>query len=239
MAPEYSPIQPTTTQSEYGGGVRPAMADGVASFQPTTTAVSMSSTSVPSEPISLFANSGDPEIGDPFLAGYPPLQPTPLTGAQPLANREEMVYPTTSPIANYAGSPDSSHGGAIGVGVRPPQPHLMSPTVSSLMPNSYAAELDPSSAYGRGGMPGMHQGYVGEPSFGMKNDAMRYEMQQRSAAFDMFPHSRTISARRGPFKNHDQREQTAHTRKIGSCIRCRMQRIRVSANFFCCLLSII
>lgn len=34
--------------------------------------------------------------------------------------------------------------------------------------------------------------------------------------------------KRGPFKTLDLREQTAQTRKIGSCIRCRMQRIRVS-----------
>ncbi|KAK1780599.1 hypothetical protein QBC45DRAFT_450065 [Copromyces sp. CBS 386.78] len=224
---EYSPLPPTT-QHEYGG-VRPAMVDGVASFQPTTT-VSMSSTSVPSDPISLFAGGGGPEVGDSFLASYPPLQPTPLTGAQPLATREEMIYPTTSPIANYDGLPDSSRAAGTGAGVRPPQLHLMSPTATSLMSNSYPAELDPS-VYGRSGsIPGIHQGYMGEQAFGAKNDAMRYEMQQRPTAFDMFPHSRTISARRGPFKNHDQREQTAHTRKIGSCIRCRMQRIRCNLD---------
>jgi hypothetical protein len=36
--------------------------------------------------------------------------------------------------------------------------------------------------------------------------------------------------KRGPFKDPNLREQTAQTRKIGSCIRCRMQRIRVSNN---------
>lgn len=36
------------------------------------------------------------------------------------------------------------------------------------------------------------------------------------------------SRKRGPFKDPDLREQTARTRKIGSCIRCRMQRKRVS-----------
>jgi hypothetical protein len=35
------------------------------------------------------------------------------------------------------------------------------------------------------------------------------------------------AARRGPFKSNDEREKTAQTRKIGSCVRCRMQRIRV------------
>ncbi|KHE78557.1 hypothetical protein GE21DRAFT_1223026 [Neurospora crassa] len=225
---EYSPLPPTT-QHDYGG-VRPAMVDGVASFQPTTP-VSMSSTSVPSDPINLFGDGSDPEIRDPFLASYPPLQPTPLTGMQPLTTREEMIYPTTSPIANYDGSPDSSRAAVKNAGVRPPQPHLGSPTVTSLISSSYLAELDPS-VYGRtGSMPGTHQGYdMTEQAFGVRNDAIRYEIQQRSSAFDMFPQSRTISARRGPFKNHDQREQTAHTRKIGSCIRCRMQRIRCNLD---------
>jgi hypothetical protein len=34
--------------------------------------------------------------------------------------------------------------------------------------------------------------------------------------------------KRGPFKDPSLREQTAQTRRMGSCIRCRMQRIRVS-----------
>ncbi|EKJ75419.1 hypothetical protein FPSE_04438 [Fusarium pseudograminearum CS3096] len=36
--------------------------------------------------------------------------------------------------------------------------------------------------------------------------------------------------KRGPFKDPNLREQTAQTRKIGSCIRCRMQRIRCENN---------
>lgn len=33
---------------------------------------------------------------------------------------------------------------------------------------------------------------------------------------------------RGPFLDIELRQQTAETRRIGSCIRCKMQRIRVS-----------
>ncbi|KAK5990690.1 Satratoxin biosynthesis SC3 cluster transcription factor SAT20-like protein [Cladobotryum mycophilum] len=36
--------------------------------------------------------------------------------------------------------------------------------------------------------------------------------------------------KRGPFRDQNLREQTAQTRKIGSCIRCRMQRIRCEHN---------
>lgn len=36
--------------------------------------------------------------------------------------------------------------------------------------------------------------------------------------------------KRGPFTDPSLRQETAHTRRIGCCIRCRMQRIRVSSQ---------
>lgn len=61
-----------------------------------------------------------------------------------------------------------------------------------------------------------------------------------SGTFDYFPlvpqgsdlalmprHDKPPPTRRGPFKDLQKREKTAQVRKIGSCIRCRMQRIRV------------
>ncbi|KAL2759209.1 hypothetical protein ACRALDRAFT_1062235 [Sodiomyces alcalophilus JCM 7366] len=46
----------------------------------------------------------------------------------------------------------------------------------------------------------------------------------------VFPNQKPPAARRGPFKDPEKREQTAQTRRIGSCIRCRMQRIRCQSN---------
>lgn len=37
-----------------------------------------------------------------------------------------------------------------------------------------------------------------------------------------------ISGRRGPFKDDQERAQTKLTRRLGACIRCRLQKIRVS-----------
>ena len=54
---------------------------------------------------------------------------------------------------------------------------------------------------------------------------------QQSTLDILQPHQR--GGKRGPFKDQNLREQTAQTRRMGSCIRCRMQRIRVS---FCPLL---
>jgi hypothetical protein len=50
---------------------------------------------------------------------------------------------------------------------------------------------------------------------------------ENKPSFDILqPNQR--GGKRGPFRDPSLREQTAQTRKIGSCIRCRMQRIRVS-----------
>lgn len=43
----------------------------------------------------------------------------------------------------------------------------------------------------------------------------------------MTPTQKPAPTRRGPFKDPQARIRTAQTRKMGSCIRCRMQRIRV------------
>ncbi|RDA89737.1 hypothetical protein CP533_1053 [Ophiocordyceps camponoti-saundersi (nom. inval.)] len=50
-----------------------------------------------------------------------------------------------------------------------------------------------------------------------------------SSSFDVIlPDQR--GGKRGPFKDPKLREQTAQTRKTGSCIRCRMQRIRCESD---------
>jgi len=59
-----------------------------------------------------------------------------------------------------------------------------------------------------------------------RNDVSRDEQQPN---FDILqPNQR--GGKRGPFTDPTLREQTAQTRKMGSCIRCRMQRIRCEHN---------
>jgi hypothetical protein len=48
--------------------------------------------------------------------------------------------------------------------------------------------------------------------------------------YDILAPGQRGGGKRGPFKTLDLREQTAQTRRIGSCIRCRMQRIRCDRN---------
>lgn len=52
---------------------------------------------------------------------------------------------------------------------------------------------------------------------------------QTDDLYIMTPNQKKPAAtKRGPFKDPQKRLRTAQTRKMGSCIRCRMQRIRVS-----------
>jgi hypothetical protein len=55
--------------------------------------------------------------------------------------------------------------------------------------------------------------------------------QQGSGLEVVMANQKPPITKRGPFRNQEKRKQTAHVRKIGSCIRCRMQRIRVSEIF--------
>lgn len=107
-------------------------------------------------------------------------------------------------------------------------------------PNQYSSTLvgvssGSSSLYfhdeGSSSGPQPHQ-YTGLPRGsqkgffpGPRNEVSRQDQQSN---FDILqPNQR--GGKRGPFKDPGLREQTAQTRRIGSCIRCRMQRIRVGS----------
>lgn len=156
----------------------------------------------------------------PYLANYPPLQPTRVMTMQPPANREEMVYPTSIPTEG-PNAPD--------LGIRD-QSHMMRPPTGApnVVPGPYDAEVDSPPFARHGGYVGYPPRYESMSAYEIKADPDDLDMHGGSNALDVFP-QRTLPARRGPFKDFDQRERTARTRKIGSCIRCRMQRIRVSA----------
>lgn len=79
------------------------------------------------------------------------------------------------------------------------------------------------------------------PQFISSNGYTSPEEAAKSESFDCFPlvtqggslalmrpNQKPPATKRGPFKDLQKREKTAQVRKIGSCIRCRMQRIRVS-----------
>jgi hypothetical protein len=152
------------------------------------------------------------------------MRPTSVTGIQPPTGREEMIYPVTSPVTVT----DGSNGGS------PQASSLESVSLqSSSLGNGYAASALPTNYDEEKALMSL-----APPGFPILN----LELEQRSAgalpdnqdripSLNFCPPQRSTPVKRGPFKDQDQREKTALTRKIGSCIRCRMQRIRVSIVF--------
>ncbi|KAK0734452.1 hypothetical protein B0T26DRAFT_737127 [Lasiosphaeria miniovina] len=221
----YQPL-PTTASYDYDaarpafdGGMLPIQSHGQASFNSSPIASDQTGIFACDEP-ALFALAG----------GYPPMQPNRVMGTQPQMSREEMVYPVPPVTVKYDSNVDTPRNGTD---LRVPiQSHLMSPSVrpSNSVPGPYNAELDspPFSRYTS--FVGLPPRYHSSQSYEVKGDPDGLELQGRSATFDLFPHQRTLPARRGPFTDRDKRDKTALTRKMGSCIRCRMQRIRCNLD---------
>lgn len=212
---------PTTASFDYDVS-RPVLDAPVVSLQPQPQP-QLASTPVTPDQATLFAC--DDALMAQYLATYPPLQPDRVMALQPPANRE-MIYPGTSQTMKYDNTPESSRNMA-GLGIQD-QPQMINSAVGpNTMSSPYPPE-DTSPSFSRDGGFMRLQRYSSLQGFEVKDDPDGLDMHGRSATFDLFPHQRTLPARRGPFKDHGQREKTARTRKIGSCIRCRMQRIRVS-----------
>jgi hypothetical protein len=182
-------------------------------------------TPIAADPAALFA-CDDSALMAQYLASYPPLEPSRVMAVQTPPNREEMVYPVAPAASKYNTGPEGS-GAAAGVGLQS-QPHLMNPPIGpTSLQDPYSGEVGPGSFGRQDGYARAHPRYSSIQGFEVKDDPDSLDVQGRPA-FDLFPHPRTLPARRGPFKDSGQRELTARTRKLGSCIRCRMQRIRVS-----------
>lgn len=172
---------------------------------------------------------------------YPVLQPVNYLSTQPPVSQEPMGY---QPFNMQPGIPKSET-----------SPTFMKPEgvehdylPINLHVSPTAAPHTVETDYSNTGMV--------EPKSGSyaHHDMVRYQGQQRyhlshgygpsegvqSEHFDYFPlasqgsgvelappnHKPQVT-KRGPFKDPQKRAKTAQVRKIGSCIRCRMQRIRV------------
>lgn len=181
----------------------------------------------------LFA-CDDPSVVAQYLQ-YTPLQPTrTILGVQPSTIAEEMLYPETPSRSQCLSSPEGLLGTGFGL-----QGHdelaesrdSNTGMVSALATTATPPPLSHRTTYGDA--PAHYDTVHGraDPDSLLTGGPEVLEMPARSDFGVVYnPHQRTPSARRGPFKDHEKREKTAHTRRIGSCIRCRMQRIRVSLS---------
>lgn len=164
-------------------------------------------------PPNLFA-SNSPLVAQQTYSDYTILQPnrslaTAQWAVQPTTSSEGMVYPGPVPCQGY-----------------PAQPGMQSssPISPSNVPTGAQVFASSSSEGPR------RQYSVTQVHVHAEMEASRMHTQSRELDF-VPPNQRPPPARRGPFRNQHDREKTAETRRIGSCIRCRMQRIRVSQQF--------
>lgn len=73
-------------------------------------------------------------------------------------------------------------------------------------------------------------GYVHDNGLGSEQVEHCQVVSQGNGLEVVMANHKPPGTKRGPFKNQEKRQQTAYVRKIGSCIRCRMQRIRVGED---------
>lgn len=223
-SPEYQPL-PTTASYDYGDG-RPMLDAALVSIQPQSQP-SLVPTPVTPDPTAMFP-CDDPGLMARYFPSYPPLQPVRVTGFQPATSREEMVYPGNSPIAKYDNHTDNPHGAPV-LGIQGQHYLVDSSRQTATMPLAYGAG-EPSSYDGHGSFMNLASPCNLIHGLDTKQGVENLGVPDGSAVLDLFPPHKTTPVKRGPFKDQDQREKTALTRKMGSCIRCRMQRIRVRAR---------
>jgi hypothetical protein len=213
--------QPLLTPPSYDYDDRrpPALDTAVVSVQPQAQA-SLLPTPVTSDPGALYP-CDHPALMAQYLSNYPPLQPERVMGLQPATSREEMIYPSVSPIVKFEGSADSPPD-ASGIGIQPPP---YGPPQTGAVPTPYPIG-EPSPYEGHGMVMNLPSRFHPIQCF----DVVPGTENAGAQDLDFFPAHRTTPVKRGPFKDQDSREKTALTRKMGSCIRCRMQRIRCNLD---------
>ncbi|KAK4191761.1 hypothetical protein QBC35DRAFT_512245 [Podospora australis] len=142
---------------------------------------------------------------------YPPLQPDRVVGFQPHTGKEEMIYPSPP---------------AYGIATQPytTSPSIKSETASATYFGSAGGQTSPYEHHHDGfpnvPMPGQFQQFQGYGS-GESGDS---HMEVQAGSMVLAPHKGP--SKRKAFSDPELRAKTAQTRKLGSCIRCRMQRIR-------------
>ncbi|KAI5861841.1 hypothetical protein GGS23DRAFT_134284 [Durotheca rogersii] len=157
---------------------------------------------MPPDQTHLFTSNAPP-TASPMMPNYPILQPSRPMNIQPSTSGEGMVYPEALTHQQYFSQPDLHHG---------------LPQMENHVMGAQAYNPPSSRQYG-----------MSEDISPQEVDRNRIASQPRELDI-AHPSQRPPPARRGPFKTNDAREKTAETRRIGSCIRCRMQRIRCETN---------
>lgn len=162
-----------------------------------------------------------------YLPAYPALQPDAQPAVTQPVNGEQLVY-SNPPLPEYYTESQ------LGRPVPYVEGQVMGTAVVSAAPFNEAMPMHRPTSEPDGAAPqySVVPAYDGHGHV-MIGDGSDQAIMYHDARYDVMmanPMNRP-AARRGPFKNNDDREKTAQTRKMGSCVRCRMQRIRVWSSF--------
>ncbi|KAI8623895.1 hypothetical protein F5Y19DRAFT_468238 [Xylariaceae sp. FL1651] len=167
--------------------------------------------STPSQDQSNVFACNNAVVAQQMYPDYPVLQSDRSMTVQPTTSRESMIYPGTVPSQRY-----------------PEQSELQPSSPAS--PSNHIMRVQPFTTPSSEGPEGSGRRYsTSQAQVNTEVDRARMPGQHRDLDI-VHPHQRPPPARRGPFRNQHDRERTAETRRIGSCIRCRMQRIRCETN---------
>ncbi|KAK8138442.1 hypothetical protein PG984_001822 [Apiospora sp. TS-2023a] len=148
-----------------------------------------------------------------LISNYPTLQPTQPTSVQPSTRREGMVYPVKSSLEEYSVPAPAVPAPSQEDDTAPDRRDAQYPSATRFERHESDASQYPSSA-----------------SLSSPVDEKSFPRPDSHSVSMMTSYQKAPVSKRGPFKNNEVREQTAETRRIGSCIRCRMQRIRCETN---------
>jgi hypothetical protein len=211
----------------------------------------------PLEPTGLKAPAAsfvdDGSIASRYLDSYTPLQPQGRSVMAHPGSRDALAFANTvvpDGMTEYYGSAQTAESPVSGPPGGPPELAR-----GSFVPGHVMTPEQPQSHMGFGEMVPFHraatiQAPAPAPRYPMAAPLPYNNRDPTSVAPDLGPGghgapgagigvggqiqmynaSSRPTAKRGPFKTTDEREKTAQTRKIGSCVRCRMQRIRCEIN---------
>ncbi|PKS06558.1 hypothetical protein jhhlp_007306 [Lomentospora prolificans] len=173
-----------------------------------------------------------------YLPNYPALQPSPQPEMDQNDNRGQLNFNTHSSVSDYYVNDNQlTTSVALDTDISRPGSMVQEHPISAVQCSPQFSDALPQP-HSDGGLGNAVARYNNIPNYGGRahvntNNTVSYpDMMHRGSPFDAMltsPLNRP-AARRGPFKNNDDREKTAQTRKIGSCVRCRMQRIRCLIN---------
>ncbi|KAM0564300.1 hypothetical protein ACHAPJ_000510 [Fusarium lateritium] len=176
-------------------------------------------------------NYQQPDLAAPALVSFP-LIPDQTTLAEPLMNDAGPTQQPPLPGGDFYLDQTFKDEPQLENQAMLPNQHLMTKTLSQIEYNSDPNLVDtPAMTDHNMATTDSVSQYGMLVNSQMSEDAVQngWPLVDQHPNFEiLLPNQR--GGKRGPFKDPNLREQTAQTRKIGSCIRCRMQRIRCENN---------